>query len=486
MLAGDIRRGIERSVLYSATPAYLRLAIVGAKACGKAAEKAVAANKPRPPCDLSSGIVANDRTGTITFHLTRPNPEFVYQLALPNASAVPQDTPDDLPPGTYLPATGPYKVRSLTSEGITEGGLPARHGRLELVRNPHFRVWSPAAQPAGYPDRIVLDTGYTAKQAVAQVADGRADLVFDGVSSANVERLRTRYSPQLHTTPGIYTQYLYLNPATPPFNNVDARRAVAYALDRRALNATLDRSWTVTCQLIPPGFAAYRRYCPFTLPGGADGQWTAPDVNRANALVRKSGTRGAKVVVLSWDGQPRSLVKRTGDVLRGLGYRVSVRRSRNAPEYAMTHRHSWNLGIRAGEPTTLPRRRTSRPSAHVTPTLGASTSRDIATRRSIARSRRRSAAGHRPRVGQRRLEPHRPRGCRCGSGDPVRHQPAAGLRQSPGRQHPRASDHRPAHRPDVGPVGLRCEPGLFSVRKSCPPMRCLTTATCCVHEIRSK
>jgi peptide/nickel transport system substrate-binding protein len=346
VLAGDIRRGIERSVLYSSTPPYLRSAIVGAKACGKAAEKADAAHKPRPPCDLSSGIVANDRTGTITFHLKRPTPEFVYQLALPNASAVPQNTPDDLPPGTYLPATGPYMIRSLTAERAGEG----RRGRLELVRNPHFRVWSPAAQPAGYPDRIVLDTGYPAKQAVAQVADGRADLVFDLVHSANVERLGPRYSPQLHTTPGVYTQYLYLNTATPPFNNVDARRAVAYALDRRALTATLDFSATVTCQLIPPDFAAYRRYCPFTLPGGADEQWTAPDVSEANALVRRSGTRGTKVVVLSWDDpEVRSLVKsrveRTGDVLKGLGYRVSVRWVRDAWKFSTTHRRSWNVGI---------------------------------------------------------------------------------------------------------------------------------------------
>ena len=73
VLAGDIRRGIERSVLYSAPAPYLRSWIVGAKACVKAAEKAVAANKPRPRCDLSKGIVANDRTGTITFHLTGPN-----------------------------------------------------------------------------------------------------------------------------------------------------------------------------------------------------------------------------------------------------------------------------------------------------------------------------------------------------------------------------------------------------------------------------
>jgi ABC-type transport system substrate-binding protein/streptogramin lyase len=345
VLAGDIRRGIERSVLYSAPAKYLRSAIVGAKACGKAADKAVAADKPRPPCDLSKGIVADDRTGTITFHLTGPNPEFLYQLALPNASAVPQDTPDDLPPGTYLPATGPYMIRSLTAEQDAGGRLPAGHGRLELVRNPHFRVWSPAAQPAGYPDRIVLETGYTARQAVAQVADGRADLVFDLVSSADVEGLGTRYSPQLHTAPGVYTQFLYLNTATPPFDNADARRAVAYALDRRALTATFGFSARVTCQLIPPGFAAYRDYCPFTLPGGAAEHGTAPDVNRADALVRKSGTRGAKVVLLSWL-EPRSQLKELGDVLTGLGYRVSVRRLREfPPEYAVTHRHSWNLGI---------------------------------------------------------------------------------------------------------------------------------------------
>ena len=45
----------------------------------------------------------------MTFHLTEPTPEFIYQLALPNASAVPQDTPVDLPPGTY-PARPPART----------------------------------------------------------------------------------------------------------------------------------------------------------------------------------------------------------------------------------------------------------------------------------------------------------------------------------------------------------------------------------------
>jgi peptide/nickel transport system substrate-binding protein len=44
---------------------------------------------------------------TITFHLTRPDREFLYKLALPFADAVPADTPlrvmDTTP---FMPATG--------------------------------------------------------------------------------------------------------------------------------------------------------------------------------------------------------------------------------------------------------------------------------------------------------------------------------------------------------------------------------------------
>ena len=212
---------------------------------------------------------------------------------------MPQDTPVDLAPGTFLPATGPYMIHSYTPKQDADGGRPARHGRLELVRNPHFHVWSPAAQPAGYPDRIVLETGYTDKEAEAQVADGRADLLWLGAPPADVDTLRTRYGSQLHTNPGNQTGYLFLNTTKPPFDKIDARRALAYALDRRSTtNAGWGPSAPVTCQLIPPDFAAYQPYCPFTVGGGADGQWTGQDVATAQQLVRQSGTRGSKVIVV--------------------------------------------------------------------------------------------------------------------------------------------------------------------------------------------
>ena len=77
------------------------------------------------------------------FTSSLPNPEFLDRLTLTDAVAVPAGTPlHDV--GLHpLPATGPYEWTSLTQKEVT------------LVRNPYFHEWSHAAQPDGYPDRIV-------------------------------------------------------------------------------------------------------------------------------------------------------------------------------------------------------------------------------------------------------------------------------------------------------------------------------------------
>ena len=84
----------------------------------------------------------------MTFHLSKPDPDFLFKLALPDYDAVPASTP--LHARLPLPATGPYKIAGYQPKGV-----------VVLVRNPRFRVWSAAAQPDGYPDRIVERFRYT-------------------------------------------------------------------------------------------------------------------------------------------------------------------------------------------------------------------------------------------------------------------------------------------------------------------------------------
>jgi peptide/nickel transport system substrate-binding protein len=352
VLAGDIRRGIERTVVHFDTTdaVYYSTTILGAKACRDAAETVASTEAPLPDCDLREGISADDRTGTVTFHLGRPAPDFLYRLALPAAAAVPQDTPVDLKPGTSLPGTGPYKIRSYDL-GRDAAGV---HTRLELVRNPHFRVWSPAAQPDGYVNRVVLETGYTADQAVARATDGRSDLVWFGATLTDLDRLRTRHGSQLHTSPRAVTNMLFLNTTEPPFDNRDARRAVAYGLDRAALTGRGDfLSGTVTCQFLPPGVAGHKPYCPFTRGEDKDGKWIGPDVTTAKALVRKSGTRGAEVVVNAHDDPAlRAAGERIVALLGRLGYRATL--SLREDYYAGDpSQKDWNAGLAFWPPDYL-------------------------------------------------------------------------------------------------------------------------------------
>jgi YVTN family beta-propeller protein len=312
----DIRRGIERLLELGQGPSSYFTVIRGARRCLQA---------PRT-CDVSAGIVADDSARTITFRLTRPSPDFLRILALSGAYATPAETPVRLSPGSVLPATGPYMIQTYDPGPTDKDGQASGPGRIELVRNPYFREWSGAAQPAGYPDRIVFDTGLSQAEAVRNVVEGRADVVWQGVSDDRAPGLQAEYPTQLHTVPGIFMNYVYLNTAMPPFDNRDARQAVAYALNRRDLaeDPRVHVPGRTTCQVLPPDFPGYEPYCPYTLPGGERGEWTAPDVSQAEELLEQSGTKGARVAVavLPLD---RSTGHQLVELLRSLDYHVSFR-----------------------------------------------------------------------------------------------------------------------------------------------------------------
>ena len=156
------------------------------------------------PCNLARGIVANDAADMVTFHLTAPDPDFLYKLAFSWAYAVPTGTPDHLISAAQLPATGPY---------MTESFVPGH--TWTLVRNPRFREWSSQAQPGGYPDRIILRLDVAPGQAVADVEDGRADVLLTPPPDT-VGQLATHYTSQLHSGPLAATIALTLNTRIAP------------------------------------------------------------------------------------------------------------------------------------------------------------------------------------------------------------------------------------------------------------------------------
>jgi YVTN family beta-propeller protein len=300
----DFRRALERTIVIFRDPYYYG-AIAGASAC---------ASRPGR-CDLSRGVVTDDRAWTITFHLRRPDPDFLYELALPTAYAVPDGTPSkDV--GTHpVPATGPYEIASYK---------PGRS--VKLVRNPRFRLWSAEAQPNGYPGEIVWKLGPPPAAQVRAVESGKADVAFEGVPPNRLSEVGTQYASQLRENLLAGTTFLFLNTRLPPFDDVRVRRAISYAVDRgaivRALGGT-DRAQP-TCQILPPNFPGYRPYCPFTLQPSAAGSWLAPNLTKARQLIAASGTRGAEVTVwIPPNHRPEGAA--VVAVLGQLGYRAGAK-----------------------------------------------------------------------------------------------------------------------------------------------------------------
>ena len=74
--------------------------------------------------------------------------------------------------------------------------------------------------------------------------------------------------------------------------------------------------------MLPPNFAGYRRYCPYTIEPSADGTYTGPDLAKAQALVAASGTNGQTVTV--WIGAKPGvpLAAYFVSVLKSLGYKA--------------------------------------------------------------------------------------------------------------------------------------------------------------------
>jgi peptide/nickel transport system substrate-binding protein len=309
--ASDLRRALERALRIGSYAQDYR-ELLGAGACSKSR------------CDLSSGIVVNDLTGTVTLHLRQPDPELLYKLALPAAYPVPRRVSMTKPARLGVPGTGPYMIQSY------------KHSQVTLVRNPRFREWSAAAQPDGYPGRIILhDSGAPGAQLTA-VEHGKADLMQSPLPASRLNEVATHYAAQVHVFPAATTIGIFLNTSVPPFNKLAARRAFNYAIDRSKAIAAFGgaEAASVTCQILPAGMNGYRPYCRYTRNPNSNGGWNGPDLAKARKLVTASGTQGQKVVVWTFQKSPPVAVGALAvATLRQLGYRASLQRVAGENKY---------------------------------------------------------------------------------------------------------------------------------------------------------
>src|SRR5262245_6208113 len=328
--ASDFVLGLRRALIANNNNPSFFWKVKGAETCTRQPKR----------CDLSHGLTTDDAAGTVTFHLTKPDPELPYKLTL---FVYP------MPPGTPLaqamspiPGTGPYKIESYRERGTVRGRPPLKPASgyrkaagFDLVRNPYFTQWSYAAQQVGFVDRIHYQRE---KLATAEklVEQGKADLVQLTGSPAGrlraglLESVHDRFPTQLHLQEEPITKWVVLNTRLAPFDNRQARQAFNYAVDR---GKWARRTGGVpTCQILPRNFPGYRRYCPYTV-NPDNGAYHGPDLATARRLVEESGTKGMQVTVHglaepSWHATTLFLKS----VLTNIGYHADIKEYEAKPE----------------------------------------------------------------------------------------------------------------------------------------------------------
>ena len=199
-----------------------------------------------------------------------------------------------------------------------------------MKRNPYFKEWSKAAQPGGYADEIVESFGLTVDSQITEIERraSRLDVRVDPAGPAHGDRDEVR-EPGAHLSVD-GARFAPLNANVAPFNNAKARRAAQLAVDRSAAVKIFGGSsfLSPSCQVLPPGRPGAPRLLSVHEASVGKG-WSAPDLARARALVKASGTPGPKVTVVTADDDVnKSIGVYLQTVLDDIGYKAEAKRSR--------------------------------------------------------------------------------------------------------------------------------------------------------------
>jgi peptide/nickel transport system substrate-binding protein len=307
----DVKASFERIFkVLSPTAGGFYSGIVGAAACLKAPAT----------CKLDKGVVVDAASNTVVINLIAPDEAINSKLAVPHAVINPASSPIKDAGTTIIPTTGAYMFKSYNP-----------NKGLIMVRNPFFKEWNHNAQPKGYPDIIEYKFGITPTAQVTAVENNQANWGYDPIPADRLNEIGTKYAAQVHVNGLTAMWYLPMNVNIAPFNNLKARQAVNYAIDRAAMVKIFGGSQLAgpTCSFLPPNFPGHVDYCGYSMGATPDKPikaWTGADLKTAKKLVKESGTAGQAVgIVVSDDDVNKQMGVYLQSVLNSIGYKATVK-----------------------------------------------------------------------------------------------------------------------------------------------------------------
>ncbi len=243
-----------------------------------------------PEADIS-GIETNDKTGEIAIDLVAPEGAFSFVLAMNFAALVPGDTPFENMSKNPAPGVGPYMFTK---------SVPNREFVLE--KNPKFDENTVPGIPVADIGTVVTEIIPSVPRQTQEVIDNELDFMQEPVAADFIAEIIERFGPEgseeqrykEFTT--LSTYYFFLNGKVAPFDDPKVREAVNLGIDKPALARLFAGTLEPGCSFLPPGMPGYSESldsgdCPWGDPH------EAPDLARAQQLIKEAGAEGAEVTV---------------------------------------------------------------------------------------------------------------------------------------------------------------------------------------------
>jgi oligopeptide transport system substrate-binding protein len=193
------------------------------------ANKFFDASKGKPNGEIEGVKVVDDYT--IKIMLTAPSSSFMYTLASPAASVIPKEAVEKYGVDSKV-GTGPFMfIENSTNDNVI------------LKRNDNYHGVDSLGNQLPFLDSIVISFLPTKKQELDDFQNGNLAMVIGLPSESIKDMVESQIAdfqnkpPKyvLERSPEMASQYYEFNTTKEPFNNIKARQAFCYAIDRNKI-----------------------------------------------------------------------------------------------------------------------------------------------------------------------------------------------------------------------------------------------------------
>ncbi|WP_055587598.1 ABC transporter substrate-binding protein [Peterkaempfera griseoplana] len=277
---------------------------------------------------------------TIVFKLAQANSDFLYHLAMGGGAPVEKSKDDGASYAKHPVSSGPYKVENYV----------ANKG-FDMVRNPNWDASTDKLRSA-LPDKITFTVTSNADDLDSRLLAGSIDIDAGqrGVQTAAQGKILTHPDLKANTVdaPAATIRYISIQTKVAPFDNINCRKAVVYAINGTDQQTARGGQWAgqLATNMLPPSIPGSDKYDPYSLAAGK------PDVAKAKAALAACGKpNGFSTTIAARSTSPKDVKQAVAAqaALKTVGINASVFQydgsqsasTVGAPDFM----HSHNIGL---------------------------------------------------------------------------------------------------------------------------------------------